>query len=451
MLIRRFGITLAALALCVAACAQALGIKGEDAASIGIHIQNIATGKVAASRNAASALIPASILKAYTSATVMSVFGPDRRAFATEVWLKGCRSGDKWIGDIVVKASGDPTLDSRHFKELPAFCPEVLQALEREGISAVGGDVKVESRGSYYGVLPSWEVEDVGCDYGAGLWGFNWKDNTFSFSLDDGITDPWMPGFRFTMLPAAGKGVLMMKGAGSDSLAIYSSRKYDAGHKFFTTMSDPAAAFADNLRLLLAERGVEVSGDEYSYGPSVMSDSLLLVRHESPAVSDILESLMRRSDNMMAEGMLRSLEPEPVSVENALAIQDSVWTSRGIKPEFADIRDGSGLSRADRIQPEFLGKVLRYMARSEFADDYVALFPRCGRDGTVQSFLKGSRLAGKLRLKTGSMSGVQCYAGYLTDASGRPTHSVVVMVNGFFCPRADLRKAIERYLLKILP
>ena len=32
---------------------------------------------------------------------------------------------------------------------------------------------------------------------------------------------------------------------------------------------------------------------------------------------------------------------------------------------------------------------------------------------------------------------MQCYAGYRLDADGKPTHVVVMMVNGFFCPRKE--------------
>lgn len=56
-------------------------------------------------------------------------------------------------------------------------------------------------------------------------------------------------------------------------------------------------------------------------------------------------------------------------------------------------------------------------------------------------------LKGRLALKTGSVSAVQCYAGYLLDEENKPTHVVVVMVNAFYCPRARLREAISDYLL----
>jgi D-alanyl-D-alanine carboxypeptidase/D-alanyl-D-alanine-endopeptidase (penicillin-binding protein 4) len=88
------------------------------------------------------------------------------------------------------------------------------------------------------------------------------------------------------------------------------------------------------------------------------------------------------------------------------------------------------------------------MAQSNYCRTYVSYFPRAGIDGTLKNFLKGSNLEGKIALKTGSLSGVQCYAGYKLDSDGTPTHTVVIMANNFFCKRAELRKEIENLLIK---
>ncbi|MDE6853573.1 MAG: hypothetical protein K2J38_00785, partial [Muribaculaceae bacterium] len=59
-----------------------------------------------------------------------------------------------------------------------------------------------------------------------------------------------------------------------------------------------------------------------------------------------------------------------------------------------------------------------------------------------------SPIAESIALKTGSVSSVQCYAGYVLDDARRPTHVVVIMVNGFFCPRREVRRSVEDLLLK---
>ena len=51
-------------------------------------------------------------------------------------------------------------------------------------------------------------------------------------------------------------------------------------------------------------------------------------------------------------------------------------------------------------------------------------------------------------MKTGSMKGVQSYAGYLFGEDGHPTHLIIFMVNNFRCSRAALKSDIERLLLE---
>ena len=101
------------------------------------------------------------------------------------------------------------------------------------------------------------------------------------------------------------------------------------------------------------------------------------------------------------------------------------------------------------MTPKFMADVLTYMAKNSHADTFVSLFPKVGREGTVKNFLKNTALDGKLVLKSGSMNGVHCYAGYKIGTNGKPTHAVVVIVNNFFCSRDVLRKEIQRFLLAV--
>ena len=67
----------------------------------------------------------------------------------------------------------------------------------------------------------------------------------------------------------------------------------------------------------------------------------------------------------------------------------------------------------------------------------------------MRGFLAKTPLAGLVALKTGSVSTVQCYAGYKFTDDGTPSHVIVILVNGFFCPRKDVREAAENLLLDI--
>ena len=65
----------------------------------------------------------------------------------------------------------------------------------------------------------------------------------------------------------------------------------------------------------------------------------------------------------------------------------------------------------------------------------------------MRGFLAKSTLKGRIALKTGSVSSVQAYAGYKLDADGKPSHVIVILVNGFFCPRRQVREGAENLLI----
>ncbi|MDE6270475.1 MAG: D-alanyl-D-alanine carboxypeptidase, partial [Muribaculaceae bacterium] len=97
------------LAFGLTASASSLGFPGEQAASVGIFIKDLKTGKIIAEENAPMALVPASTVKAVTSATALRVLGSDFR-FKTTDRLRGQRSGESWNGDLEIVATADPTL-----------------------------------------------------------------------------------------------------------------------------------------------------------------------------------------------------------------------------------------------------------------------------------------------------------------------------------------------------
>ena len=117
------------------AAAQAiLGIDGEESTSIGIYIKDLRTGKVLTDHNSQLALTPASVMKAITTASALSITGPDRR-FTTPVVLKGHAEGATWHGDIVVRSCADPTIESENFKSHRGFCDSIAAGIRRAGIS----------------------------------------------------------------------------------------------------------------------------------------------------------------------------------------------------------------------------------------------------------------------------------------------------------------------------
>ena len=80
---------------------------------------------------------------------------------------------------------------------------------------------------------------------------------------------------------------------------------------------------------------------------------------------------------------------------------------------------------------------------------YASFFPLAGQEGTLKKFLAETPLDSYIAMKTGSMKGIQCYAGYKLDEDYVPTHSVVIIMNDIVGKRDRVRKAAENMLLDI--
>lgn len=432
-----------ALSATIGAAAQTiLGIDGEESTSVGIYIKNLSTGKVIVDHNSQLALTPASVMKAITTASALSITGPDRR-FATPVVLKGHPEGDTWCGDIVVRSCADPTVESEYFKGHLGFCDSVAAAIRREGIRKISGRIIVEQTLSNPGPIAQWEIEDVAWSYGAGLFGMNWRDNTFTLYPATGQTKPEIPGLDVELKRSA-SGNDLVRGVYSDRLIVFARSTTDKKWAVRTSMPDPAAVFRAELKSTLSEKGITLSEKENAAGENPKEKTVYT--HRSPRFAEIMRSLMVRSDNTFAEGILRAIDPA-ASRKDVIKREKELWATRGINARYTIINDGSGLTRANRLSAHFIGDVLEWMAKSPQSDTYTSFFPRAGKEGTLRGFLAKSTLKGQIALKTGSVSSVQAYAGYKLDSNGKPTHVIVIIVNGFFCPRRQVREGAENLLI----
>lgn len=426
-------------------CAHAqdlLGIEGEEATSIGVYIKEIASDEVLYDFNSELALTPASVMKVVTSATALSLLGEDF-CFTTDVELRGTKDASGvWRGDLVIHSSGDPTIDSENLKTGKSFCDSICAAIRRRGITAINGRIIVEQAMKDAGPVLRWELEDVAWPYGAGHFGFNYRDNTCTLYPLTGETRPRVPGLEVKVKGGADRNDIV-RGIGSNVVTVYATNTTNKKWSLLASVPDPSAMFTARLTTMLSNQGIKVSGKR---SERAAAKAEVIYTHRSPKACDILRSLMVRSDNLFAEGMLRALAPAGTR-DAAIKREKDLWSNRGVDPSCSIIFDGSGLTRGNRLQPRFLADILEWMVESPKARTFVSFFPKAGMDGTLSGFLANTGLKGKLALKTGSINAVQCYAGYKLDDNGMPTHIIVVMVNGFFCKRSKLIKSIEQLMI----
>ena len=186
---------------------------------------------------------------------------------------------------------------------------------------------------------------------------------------------------------------------------------------------DPALAAGQELARLLGAPTATVARGR--------SSGLQLAAVESPPVPQLVEAMLTRSDNDLAEALARQLAlvaKQPASFSGGAAAVDDVLrevlTRVGAGPGTVVLSDGSGLSRQDRVQPGALTRLLAAVAGADRARLFPVLsgLPVAGFDGTLEKrFRRGpaAAAAGLVRAKTGTLNGVSALAGLVRTRDGR--------------------------------
>lgn len=421
-----------------------LSFYSDNVASVGVVVYDLENKSMVYNYNGNLSLTPASTMKLVSSAAALSLYPADYQ-YETPAYIDGKIDKGTVFGDIVIKGSGDPTLYSRHFPDNQTFIEDITSSLKDLGVKRISGNIVVDNGDQQnVGKLGTWEIEDGYYEYGTGWYPFNYRDNVFRLNPNLMTAVPQNINLENIVTEVDGK-LYLIQSFGNSYNEITGIQSFRDDSTIKLPNPYPSDLFIADLTSTISDSGIEFVNDEENYDTeTVQSDSIPLASYYSPALKAIITDLMHRSDNMMAESTLRLLAPG-LSLDDALRAEKDLYDSKGIPTDLYTIRDGSGLSRGNAVSPEFFIKVLTSMSDNE---DFVDVFPRAGVDGTVCSLFKGTPLEGRAALKSGSMSGVRCYAGYILNDDDEPKYAVAIMVNNFKCKVSEINKSIQDFLLE---
>lgn len=406
-------------------------------AKIGVVIQSLDTGRLYYSKNAHAYFEPASVQKLFTVSSALVNLGPHYR-FPTELLATGAISQGVLRGDLIFRFNGDPSLTQANIKSL-------VNELKTIGITRVIGNVVVDN--SAYNNIPypaGWLWNDLTYDYAAPLDSIIINRNRFGLSLVPSRILGQKPEIIPSLPPGAAtfynEAITTSRACG---LSITSNEKNQyvvrgCVPRFAGTERRAAAIrnmpmFAKSLiREMLAKNGVSVSGFIMSGKTPV--DAQVVAQHFSAPLSTIIIHLLKRSDNLYADTLLKKMGQHfsrgSGSWENGVqAMYPVLANNAGINLQHIRLIDGAGLSRYNQVSPNDLSRLLSYINRnSMLRDTLVPALPIAGVDGTLAFRMSALAHGKKLCAKTGSMAGVSSLAGFIkTDHHGLV--SFVIMIN----------------------
>ncbi|AUH02252.1 serine-type D-Ala-D-Ala carboxypeptidase [Pectobacteriaceae bacterium CE70] len=421
-------------------------------ANLALIVQKIGASTPVINYHSQQMSLPASTQKIITALAALLQLGPDYR-FITTMESHGAVTNGVLRGNLIIRFSGDPTLTRQEIRDM-------VQNLKKRGIHEISGDVLIDtSIFASHDKAPGWPWNDMTQCFSAPPGAAIVDRNCFSVSLysaprpgDNAFirVASYYPVHMFSEVRTLAKG---------SPDAKYCELDVVPGELNRFTLTGCLTQRAEPLPLAFAIQ------DGASYAGAIVKDELLqagiringnlrrqtqpnpagtiLAQTQSEPLHELLTTMLKKSDNMIADTVFRTIGHERFKVPGtwragADAVRQVLLQKAGIDLNNSIIVDGSGLSRHDLIAPVTMMQVLQYIAQHDSELNYIKMLPLAGYDGTLRyrAGLHEAGVDGKVSAKTGSLQGVYNLAGFITTASGQHM-AFVQYISGYAVPPKD--------------
>jgi D-alanyl-D-alanine carboxypeptidase/D-alanyl-D-alanine-endopeptidase (penicillin-binding protein 4) len=358
-------------------------------------------------RNPDVPVVPASTMKLLTATAVLHELDPQER-LRTPVLSTAPVTDGVVDGDLFLLGGGDPVLGTAdwaaHFDRQPRLFTPMERLADRvvaAGVHEVRGRV-VGDDGRYDRVryVPTWPSRYV----------------------DDNETGPLSALFV------------------NDGFAVW-----DKPDPQDTPWDDPPRDAAAMLTTLLRQRGVVVAGD--AAAGAVPQGATEIAGIDSPTVAQLVSAMLTDSDNGTAELFVKELGRRRKGVGSSEAGTQAVLESlgaQGLPLNGVVMNDGSGLDHGDHVTCRLLATILE---RAGSSNPINVGLPIAAQTGTLYKRFLATPVAGHLRAKTGSITGVMSLAGFADGPQGPLTFVHVLNGIGRYADARAIQDALGAALV----
>ncbi|MGM3190881.1 serine-type D-Ala-D-Ala carboxypeptidase [Dickeya dadantii subsp. dieffenbachiae] len=426
-----------------------------DGANLALVVQKVGASTPTVDYHSQQMALPASTQKVITALAALLQLGPDYR-FVTTMESSGTLANGVLRGNLTVRFSGDPSLKRQQLRNM-------VQELKKRGIREISGDVLIDtSVFASHDKAPGWPWNDMTQCFSAPPAAAIVDKNCFSISLysapragDNAFirVASYYPVQMFSEVRTLPKGSPDAQYCELDVVPGELNRFTVTG--CLTQRAEPlplAFAIQDGASYAGAIVKDELQQADIRIAGSLRRQSLpgasgtVLAQTESEPLHELLTTMLKKSDNMIADTVFRTIGHERFKVPGtwragADAVRQILRQKAGIDLGNTIIVDGSGLSRHNLIAPATMMQVLQYIAQHDNELNYIKMLPLAGYDGTLRyrAGLHEAGLDGKVSAKTGALQGVYNLAGFITTASGQRM-AFVQYLSGYAVPPEDQKE-----------
>jgi len=434
----------------------------------GVLVRPVGRDETLYAMNAGKLMTPASTMKVVTLAAAAEKLGWDF-TYQTRLFASGPIDGGSLHGDLIVVGSGDPSIDDWDGRAAQLFADWATQ-LKSAGISRVDGRIVGDDNAfDDDGLGQGWAWDDIASSFSASVSALQFNQGSVQLRLAPGTSvgttagvtvSPDYSGLTLSNLITTGAAgstpaVARRRFPGSSRLELRGVLPLRT-RPFSETASvdNPTQYFVTALRRSLVANGIAVEGpavdiDDLDLAPARTADPL--ITYQSPPLSALATTMMRMSQNLYAETLLKTLglNGSPGTAEAGRMAVRSVLQNWNIDTGGVIQADGSGLSRYNLITPDAMVAILTHVGRDErLRSAFEASLPVAGRNGTLENRMKGTRAEGSARVKTGSLTGVRAMTGYVRSADGE-TLAFAIFANNYDNSSSAINAACDAIVVRL--
>ncbi len=395
-------------------------------------------GKITTQIHQQQLLPPASTLKLVTALAAKLELGDNFR-YQTQL----IRHGD----DVIVRFSGDPSLTRQDLEQL-------FSNLQTQQII---GDIILDDRAyTGYQHAVGWPWDILGVCYSTLSSALNLDGNCVQAALytnNDGSTRVHVPEFQSISVTSDAQTVsaeVQQQNYCDLELTTSPDNHYHLSGCIIPltkplplnfAVQNPYLYISAAITAELQQQDIPLTGQIRLWQAGKDQDDAnekLLATHQSAALPELLEHMLKESDNLYANNLAKTLGAQRFhqagSFTNGAAATKQVLAEKaGIDLTNAVLEDGSGLSRNNRLTASQLMSVLDYIAKHNNKLHLIELLPIAGESGTLKyrPSMHNEPIKGHIIAKSGSLFGSHNMAGFALDKEGQPSTVFVQLVSNY--------------------
>jgi D-alanyl-D-alanine carboxypeptidase/D-alanyl-D-alanine-endopeptidase (penicillin-binding protein 4) len=417
--------------------------------NMGIKIVSLRDNKTLYAYNSQKLLMPASTNKLYTCAAALHYLGNDY-TFKTSVLKNN--------NNLILKGGGDPDLKIDELDSLAKIVSKSVKKVDTLYVDDTFLDSLNYGEGWMWDEGPWW--------YAAPVSALSVNDNCVDFYIEPGSIGrsakidhfPETSYITFENNSITVDETLDFKKIKIDRDWVSNRNNFSVTGEILNTTKkdtifrniyDPTLFTGTIFKELLKKHGTKVN--LLSLKPQDLSDYKEIANHKSDSLIVSAKNLMRLSDNLTAELFVKSigaLDSLPGTWETGLNSVKSFLAGQ-VKMDTSQIRlaDGSGVSRYTLTSSDQLISLLTWIYNSKHKDDFISTLPGGGwPNSTLEKRLINE--GGKVRAKTGGLSGVRNLAGYI-ESQKYGTVAFSILMNGYI-GSSSKHRYVQNQIIKII-